>query len=269
MPITRTAMIDDDGSGTTGTIINNAWKQEFYGQIDSFAGPLVTTLTASGTAVLPTGPAHHLLVLDSAADASCHGASPASGTFATGTRLDIVNVNTGTVVLVSLSSQVTTGKFLNFVNSQYATQVHGAGQATGGTVSYIWQAGYWRLVAHEQNGAISLGFTNSNFTGFTVSQFYLQDFYVHGRDVHIRLNYEIVVAAPVAALQISNLPWTLGPSGGQVLAVLTTGTPGHPSGWGLDLAATAPTTISFYLAAGGSWPAGTYNLSLDMTVPIT
>jgi hypothetical protein len=40
MPITRTAMIDDDGSGTTGTILNNAWKQELYGQIDAaFAAP--------------------------------------------------------------------------------------------------------------------------------------------------------------------------------------------------------------------------------------
>jgi hypothetical protein len=35
MPITRTAMIDDDGSGTTGTILNNSWKQELYGQIDT------------------------------------------------------------------------------------------------------------------------------------------------------------------------------------------------------------------------------------------
>jgi len=35
MPITRTAMIDDDGSGTTGTILNNAWKQELYSQIDA------------------------------------------------------------------------------------------------------------------------------------------------------------------------------------------------------------------------------------------
>ncbi len=34
MAITRTPMIDDDGSGTTGTIINNAWKQELYDQID-------------------------------------------------------------------------------------------------------------------------------------------------------------------------------------------------------------------------------------------
>jgi hypothetical protein len=35
--ITRTAMQDDDGSGTTGTILNNAWKQELYGQIDGLA----------------------------------------------------------------------------------------------------------------------------------------------------------------------------------------------------------------------------------------
>jgi hypothetical protein len=38
MAITRTAMIDDDGSGTTGTIFNNAWKQELYNQIDGAIG---------------------------------------------------------------------------------------------------------------------------------------------------------------------------------------------------------------------------------------
>ena len=36
MGIQRTAMVDDDGTGTTGTILNNAWKQELYGQIDSY-----------------------------------------------------------------------------------------------------------------------------------------------------------------------------------------------------------------------------------------
>jgi hypothetical protein len=41
MAITRTAMIDDDGSGTTGTIINNAWKQQFYDQIDAAVGAWV------------------------------------------------------------------------------------------------------------------------------------------------------------------------------------------------------------------------------------
>jgi hypothetical protein len=38
MAITRTAMIDDDGTGTTGTILNNAWKTELYNQIDAASG---------------------------------------------------------------------------------------------------------------------------------------------------------------------------------------------------------------------------------------
>jgi len=40
MAITRTAMVDDDGTGTTGTIINNAWKTELYNQIDGAIVPL-------------------------------------------------------------------------------------------------------------------------------------------------------------------------------------------------------------------------------------
>jgi hypothetical protein len=38
MSINRTPMVDDDGSGTTGTIINNAWKSELYDQIDGAIG---------------------------------------------------------------------------------------------------------------------------------------------------------------------------------------------------------------------------------------
>jgi hypothetical protein len=33
--ITRTPITDDDGTGTTGTVLNDAWKQEFYAQIDA------------------------------------------------------------------------------------------------------------------------------------------------------------------------------------------------------------------------------------------
>lgn len=39
MPITRTPMIDDDGSGQTGTVVNNTWKSELYDQIDGAIGP--------------------------------------------------------------------------------------------------------------------------------------------------------------------------------------------------------------------------------------
>ena len=47
MAITRTGMIDDDGSGTTGTILNNAWKQELYDQIDGQGMWIVPPFVAS------------------------------------------------------------------------------------------------------------------------------------------------------------------------------------------------------------------------------
>jgi hypothetical protein len=42
MPITRTPIIDDSGSGRDGTVIDNAWKQEFYNQIDAQAAAAAT-----------------------------------------------------------------------------------------------------------------------------------------------------------------------------------------------------------------------------------
>jgi hypothetical protein len=45
MPITRTTWIDDDGSGTVGTIINNAEKTVLYNQIDAALAVLTPTYT--------------------------------------------------------------------------------------------------------------------------------------------------------------------------------------------------------------------------------
>jgi len=58
MPIARTPMVDDDGSGKTGTIINNAWKTEFYGQIDALVGPVVpfAVTDSSGAGLTFAGP---------------------------------------------------------------------------------------------------------------------------------------------------------------------------------------------------------------------
>jgi hypothetical protein len=55
MAITRTPWIDDDGSGTSGTIINNAEKSLLYDQIDAYVGgdwveipPIAGNFTADG-----------------------------------------------------------------------------------------------------------------------------------------------------------------------------------------------------------------------------
>src|SRR5437667_2558437 len=47
MAITRTALTDDDGSGTTGTVINNALKTELYDQIDAAITAATTAATAA------------------------------------------------------------------------------------------------------------------------------------------------------------------------------------------------------------------------------
>jgi hypothetical protein len=59
MAISRTPMIDDDGSGMTGTILNNAWKTELYNQIDglvsgSLQSFIVTDASGAGL-VFPNG----------------------------------------------------------------------------------------------------------------------------------------------------------------------------------------------------------------------
>ncbi len=56
MPIVRTADVDDDGTGTTGTIRNNAWKTAIYVAIDDALGKTTTLVDgASVTLDVTTG----------------------------------------------------------------------------------------------------------------------------------------------------------------------------------------------------------------------
>lgn len=50
-PITRTALTDDDGTGTTGTVLNNTWQTGLYNAIDG-AIQTVKTLTDGATVAL-------------------------------------------------------------------------------------------------------------------------------------------------------------------------------------------------------------------------
>ena len=54
MAITRTALTDDSGSGTDGTVFNNAWKTELYDQIDAADAAVAALLTPLPTWVAYT-----------------------------------------------------------------------------------------------------------------------------------------------------------------------------------------------------------------------
>ncbi len=49
MPLVRTAWTDDDGTGTTGTVINNAEKTALYNQIDDALDPLESVVELAAT----------------------------------------------------------------------------------------------------------------------------------------------------------------------------------------------------------------------------
>lgn len=53
MAITRTAWVDDDGTGTSGTVINNAVKTELYNQIDAGLNAEATARAAAIAADIP------------------------------------------------------------------------------------------------------------------------------------------------------------------------------------------------------------------------
>ena len=55
--IARTPMVDDDGSGTTGTVINAAWKTELYDQIDA---ALAATAGGGVTGIVTTNAAQSI-----------------------------------------------------------------------------------------------------------------------------------------------------------------------------------------------------------------
>jgi hypothetical protein len=94
MPIQRTPMQDDDGSGSTGTIVNNLWKQELYDQIDAAVVWTVVTTTATGS-VYDWDPGivgHTLIRCNNAAVLSVAGLRPALPPYA-GQRIRLVRLN--------------------------------------------------------------------------------------------------------------------------------------------------------------------------------
>jgi hypothetical protein len=162
MAITRTPMVDDDGTGTTGTIINNAWKQEFYNQIDAAAATAVIFSTATGTQhnwAPGIAGAYTLIIWDGAGDLVVTG-------LAGGVQGQIVTFKQNAVTTTRLvsfahfsASSADNNKLINIATSAPTPL------GTYGVVSYQYDGSYWRLIAHEQGGWITAPFSAANFTG--------------------------------------------------------------------------------------------------------
>jgi hypothetical protein len=59
MAISRMTMVDDDGTGTTGTVLNNAWLQSIYNAIDAADAAIVPPATTVTWTAVPFSAANH------------------------------------------------------------------------------------------------------------------------------------------------------------------------------------------------------------------
>lgn len=163
--IPRTPWIDDDGSGTTGTVLNNAIKTELYDQIDvGLAGveaalveDVVTSSTTGVQNAWNPGGAGPTFVAWYAASGDLTINGMVGGVI--GRRVTIRN-NAAGVVYVNHNNAagVADGHLLNPATSA-ATPI-----ASNGYATYIYDGTYWILVAHEQGAWITAPFSAANFT---------------------------------------------------------------------------------------------------------
>lgn len=99
MPITRTADTDDDGTGTTGTVRNNAWKTAVYAAIDDADAKTVTLVDgATVTLLVTTGTMFRL------AAAGDRTMSVPTGTILNGQRIIIQHFASGGARTLSLTA---------------------------------------------------------------------------------------------------------------------------------------------------------------------
>ena len=151
MPITRTVMVDDDGTGTTGTVLNNAWLQTIYNQIDGVSTVEYGTFTPH--------------------DASAAGLtfSTAQGTYAKWGRIVFI---WGQVIYPGNSN----GSAAKIGTLPFIIRVP-VGAAQGYGVSRVWWMPVNSVELNPLNASTSVALTNADMSGgnYIFSATYLTD----------------------------------------------------------------------------------------------
>jgi len=205
MAITRTAWTDDDGSGLTGTLINNAEKTSLYDQIDGRWSEVTTTLTGTQNALdfsqadvlycnnatlltigsllapaSPVKPGKRLMIVSvGAGQVDLHDVTAGSGTAAN-------RIITGSSITISLAP--TFGRVLLEYDDTFADR--------------------WRVIAHEQGDWITYtptwvgsGSNPAIGDGSLVGRYYLR-----GKVVDLQI---LVVAGSTTTYGTGTYTWAL------------------------------------------------------------
>lgn len=249
MAIIRTPIQDDDGSGYTGTILNNVWKQELYDQIDAYAihgaDPGVITIVNGGgnlfDVVLPTQrPFYYVRVYP------VGGIDITIRSITAGRPGDLVlleNIGSANTWLPHWNGSV---GFLNRVTSG-PTPI-----APLGSALYVFDAGgQWSLAQHDQGKAIRVPFNAGNYLASSGS-WTVAAGNVSSHDYLLRGNVadlELTIANSVYSgggtnLYVYGLPFTAhAQSASSLPGICSVSAP--TEGWGLVMVSPASTGVSF------------------------
>lgn len=274
MAITRTPIIDDDGSGSTGTVLDNSWKQELYNQIDGAistdSGTSVTT-PSGGSIDLVTTPAQIRIarINPSSGDVTIYSASPGRP----GDLLFIQHVGADATKYVYLIHDQGGRPYTGFYN-----RVASGWTVLGkfGSAIYQWDTTFqrWTMLSHDQGNVRDVPYSAGNFTSnvgswTTVFGSTSVQYEFDGSSVRVRIavNASTTAGTP-ALLTVAGFPFTFSPptgGGTYVQGMATTGA----SLWGPVLGTLGTTSVGFSRADGLAFPNGTMYLLSQFACRIT
>lgn len=277
MSIARTApgglLTDDDGSGTTGTILNNSERQSMLDLIDARWSLVYVTATGSQNNVSITsgGVEADVMVCSNASDLTITGIVAPASPAKPGKLLTIIAAGAGHVYLSHMSaSSSAANRLYNKVGSGPTPLTAGSGRAT-----YCYLGSEWYLIHHDQGDYISATFAAGNFTGngamtWTVaSGDRATGWKLVGTEVHFyfTLTTTSVGGTPNTMLQISNSEW-----GGFTAEHTIYSRPAYANDNGTIVDAVlchaSSTTVFIHKSAGTNWTAATDNTSIYGTLRI-
>lgn len=216
MSIGRTAWTDDDGTGTTGTVIDNAEKTELYDQIDALKSRVTLTLTGvqNNVSITASSKEADVVLLNNASALTISGIVAPTAPPKPGKRLVLFSIGAGDVFLLHQNgSSVAANRLINFATSGQTPLAAGVGVAT-----YVYDdnASRWRLEKHEQGAPITPTFADSHYTGAGVDANWTlvagdrttQEYWLKGRRLFVSFYLATTsVAGTPANLRITNAAW--------------------------------------------------------------
>lgn len=208
MALTRIVDTDDDGTGTTGTIHNNAWLQTINDSVDGRWSELSTTSTGSQNnfSITSGGIECDTLRCNNASLLTLTGIVAPASPVKPGKPLRIVSVGAGQVDLSNQNASSTAAN--RIITGPTGTISLAAGVGTAILV-YDDTTDRWRVIHHNQGAMITRTFAAGNYTGsgaMTVTvasgDVTTDAYYLNGRMLTVMIEVGTFTTGGVAAAEV-------------------------------------------------------------------